>query len=173
METYLSQYLISDEELAQCERKFRDTLNQDLVSDNRLRNFMKLFILAKVSMEAIDDMDLSAFVRSLHDDVAKAKQNLSGCLSSRATEVKEKTEKVIEEAQLVEDEFRERGKCIDDVLEGLGAVTHNQDINALKDEINEKMSALEQLISSFVKLRQEESFSKLCQLAQGQTDSSN
>lgn len=173
METYLSQYLISDEELAQCERKFRDALSQDLVSDNRLRAFLQLFILAKVSMETIDKMDLSAFVRTLHDDVAKAKQNLSENLTTRAAEVKEKTEKVIEEAQLVEDEFRERGKCIEDVLEGLGTAPDNQDVNALRDAINEKMSALEQLISSFVKLRQEESFSKLCQLAQGQADSSN
>lgn len=173
METYLSQYLISEEDLAQCERKFRETISQNLVSDNRLRAFLQLFILAKVSMETIDEMDLSAFVRTLQDDVDKAKNNLSERLATRAAEVKKKTEKMQDEAQALEDEFRERGKCIEDVLQGLETVTDSQDVNALRDVINEKMSTLEQLISSYVKLRQEQSFTELCQLAQGQANALN
>lgn len=165
MNEYLSQYLVSEEELEQLQQTLADTIDKDLKSDNRLRAFFLLYQLAKTSMDAIEKLDKKGFIQHLLDEVEKEKGRLNQILAERADEVQKQYNKLVDEVESIRQELHQRGKCIDDILEGLGEKGDTEAIKQQKEAIKLKMDEMEGLIQEIVNTRQKDSFAEIIRLA--------
>lgn len=169
MTEYLSQYLASDDQLQQQEQELRQTMAQSLRTNDRLRAFLQLYLLAKCAMEQLDKIDKKGFVQQLLDDVARERTNLDKHLAERAGEVRLNLDKLTSQVEEVKAELHQHDACIRDVLQGLGEKGNTERINSLKDSISQQMEELEANISAIVNIRQQESFLQMCALADAQT----
>ena len=161
MESYLSEYIVSEQDLT----KFSNELNHQIVelmsSKNRLHCFIQLYEIAKTAVEQLESTDKEGFIRKITEDLNNLRSNLDIQLEERSRLVKKDFENLQETAQNAEKELQARGACIESVLNGMGKI---DDFQQQLQEIRTLMNNIEQKMVDLKNIRQSEPFIEMCEL---------
>ena len=102
MESYLSEYIVSEQDLT----KFSNELNHQIVelmsSKNRLHCFIQLYEIAKTAVEQLESTDKEGFIRKITEDLNNLRSNLDIQLEERSRLLKQDFENLQDTAQNAE-----------------------------------------------------------------------
>ncbi len=166
METYLSEYLVSAQELSEVSSNVKQKIDELMSGENRLHCFMQLYEIAKSAVEQLESTDKSGFIKQIGKDLEGVRSSLDAQLEERSREVMRDFDKLQEIAQNAEKELLVRGSCIESILNGMGKIEEFQqqiqEIRALMDNIEQKMVDLKNI-------RQSEPFIEMCKFIKNES----
>ena len=161
MESYLSKYLVSEQDLSKISTELRHKIAELMSSKNRLHCFIQLYEIAKTAVEQLESTDKEDFIRKIIEDLNTLRSNLDIQLEERSRLVKKDFENLQETAQNAEKELQARGACIESVLTGMGKI---EDFQQQLLEIRTLMNNIEQKMVNLKNIRQSKPFIEMCKL---------
>lgn len=174
MTEYLQEYIASEESLRGQEDKLKQVVEQKLQSSNRLRTYMQLLMIIRVASEALGNIDQTAFLTSIKDEAEQAKARSSQLLGNRAQQARQEVEELAVRIGELQNELKQRGLCIDRILQGLGEVaSSNIELDQLKKSAHNTMQEIENRLQSISQMRQQQDFVEMCRLANLSNNSNN
>ncbi len=161
MESYLSEYIVSEQDLSKVSTELRHKIAELMSSKNRLHCFIQLYEIAKTAVEQLESTDKEDFIRKIIEDLNTLRSNLDIQLEERSRLVKKDFENLQETAQNAEKELQARGACIESVLTGMGKI---EDFQQQLLEIRTLMNNIEQKMVNLKNIRQSKPFIEMCKL---------
>ena len=161
MESYLSEYIVSEQDLSKVSTELRHKIAELMSSKNRLHCFIQLYEIAKTAVEQLESTDKEDFIRKIIEDLNTLRSNLDIQLEERSRLVKKDFENLQETAQNAEKELQARGACIESVLTGMGKI---EDFQQQLLEIRTLMHNIEQKMVNLKNIRQSKPFIEMCKL---------
>ena len=161
MESYLSEYIVSGQDLSKVSTELRHKIAELMSSKNRLHCFIQLYEIAKTAVEQLESTDKEDFIRKIIEDLNTLRSNLDIQLEERSRLVKKDFENLQETAQNAEKELQARGACIESVLTGMGKI---EDFQQQLLEIRTLMNNIEQKMVNLKNIRQSKPFIEMCKL---------
>lgn len=161
MESYLSEYIVSEQDLSKVSTELRHKIAELMSSKNRLHCFIQLYEIAKTVVEQLESTDKEDFIRKIIEDLNTLRSNLDIQLEERSRLVKKDFENLQETAQNAEKELQARGACIESVLTGMGKI---EDFQQQLQEIRTLMNNIEQKMVNLKNIRQSKPFIEMCKL---------
>lgn len=159
METYLSEYFVSEQELSEVSSNVRQKIDELMSGENRLHCFMQLYEIAKSAVERLESTDKSGFIKQIGKDLEGIRSDLDAQLEKRSREVMKDFDKLQETVQNAEKELQVRGSCIESVLNGMGKI---EEFQQQIQEIRVLMNNIEQEMVELKNIRQSEPFIEMC-----------
>ena len=161
MESYLSEYIVSEQDLSKVSTELRHKIAELMSSKNRLHCFIQLYEIAKTAVEQLESTDKEGFIRKITEDLNNLRSNLDIQLEERSRLLKKDFENLQETAQNAEKELQARGACIESVLTGMGKI---EDFQQQLLEIRTLMNNSEEKMVNLKNSRQIKPFIDMCKL---------
>lgn len=161
MESYLSKYLVSEQDLSKISTELKHQMADLMSSENRLHCFIQLYEIAKSAVEQLESTDKEGFIRKISEDLDILRSNLDIQLEEQSRLVKKDFENLLVTAQNADKELQARGACIESVLTGMGKI---EDFQQQLQQIRTLMDIIEQKMVDLKNIRQSEPFIEMCKL---------
>lgn len=166
MLNYLSNYIVTRQELTKVSEDIKGCIETQLSGEDRLHSFLQLYEIAKTVLESLQAVDKAGFLSQIQSELDEVQQKMDTQLSEKASMYRNQLEDIQKLATTAETELHKRSECIESVLDGMGKIAGYQ---TQIDEIRQMMAELETSIAEISRLRQSAPFEEMCKLIVNET----
>ena len=161
MVSFLSNYIVPEQELSNVKTEIRSKFEELLSSEDRLHCFMTLYEVASAALELLDEVDKTDFLSKIVTDLDALHTKHDILLHQKTLDVKTRFESIQIQAEEGEKELSARSECIQQVIEGMG---NPEELDIMIKGIREQLSEIDKRIVQLGKLRQSTPFVDMCKM---------